>query len=246
VTTSIVSPRARLGANVRIGDFCKVHDDVVLEDGCVVGDYCTLGEPTPLAAGRPLVIRAGALIRSYSLFYAGSELGPGLHTGHRVTVREGTVAGRDLQIGTLSDLQGDLTLGDHVRLHSSVFLPRGTSVGSFCWLLPGVTLTNDPHPPSDGTHVGCRLEPFAVIAARACLLPGVTVGEGALVAAGAVVTRDVPPGQLAAGVPARILGPVERVRLRDGTGRPAYPWRRHFHRGYPAEVVARWIAEAGR
>jgi carbonic anhydrase/acetyltransferase-like protein (isoleucine patch superfamily) len=86
------------------------------------------------------------------------------------------------------------------------------------------------------------LEKFSVVATSSVVLPGVRVGEGALVAAHALVREDVPPGTICAGVPGKVRGSVERVPLADGSG-AAYPWRRHFHRGYPEDVVQGWIAE---
>ena len=120
MSTSSIAQGAKIGAHVRIGDFCKIHDNVVIEDDCTIDDYTTLGIPTPRSDGSPLVIGKGSLIRSYSAFYAGSELGANLRTGHRVTVREGTVAGQGVQLGTLCDLQGHQRIGHHVRAHSSV------------------------------------------------------------------------------------------------------------------------------
>jgi acyl-[acyl carrier protein]--UDP-N-acetylglucosamine O-acyltransferase len=240
--TALVDPAAGLADDVEIGPFSIVHGDVRLGPGCVIGSHCVLGHPTSDGAGGPLEIGAGALVRSHSVLYAGSVFGPGLRTGHRVTLREGIQAGPDLQVGTLSDLQGDVVIGKHVRLHSNVHLGRGSSVGDFVWIFPSVVLTNDPHPPSDGFHVGVTVEPFAVVATGAILFPGVRVGEGALVAASALVREDVPPGAICAGVPGKVRGSVERVLLSDGSG-PAYPWRRHFHRGYPEDVVRSWIAE---
>jgi hypothetical protein len=54
------------------------------------------------------------------------------------------------------------------------------------------------------------------------------------------VTRDVAPDTVVRGVPARAIGPTNAIVMRDGSGRPAYPWTAHFHRGYPQEVVAEW------
>lgn len=242
---ALVSPQARIGARAAIGPFTIVHDDVELGDDAFVDGHCVLGQPTPLADGRPLVVGAGAVIRSHSVLYAGTSIGPGLRTGHHVTIREGLVAGVSLQVGTLADIQGRATFGDHVRTHSSVFVAQGAVIGSYVWLSPGVVLTDDPHPPSDGWRAGVTIEDFAVVAARATVMPGVRVGTRSLVAAGALVTRDVAPDTLVAGVPARVLGPTGGVRLRDGSGRAAYPWMRHFHRGYPAETVAAWTAAWG-
>jgi hypothetical protein len=57
------------------------------------------------------------------------------------------------------------------------------------------------------------------------------------------VARDVEADMVAAGVPAKVVCPTSQIKLRDGSGQPAYPWRRHFHRGYPDDVVAQWLAE---
>lgn len=129
--TAIISSHAQLAADVDIGPFCVVYDGVEIEAGAKIGAFCELGLPTPLADGTPLRIGPNALIRSHSVFYASSSFGAGLETGHRVTVREHTRAGVGLHIGTLTDLQGDCEFGDHVRLHSSVFIAKQSVVRSF-------------------------------------------------------------------------------------------------------------------
>lgn len=240
---SVVSNKAKIHPHVKIGLYCRIFDNVVIEKDCIIEDYTTLGYPTKLGDGSPLLIREGSLIRSYSLFYESSEFGRKLVTGHRVTVREHTSAGDYFQIGTLCDIQGHCKIGNNVRTHSNVFISQKSTISDYCWLFPHVVLTNDPHPPSDGYIKGCKLEEYAAISAASCILPGVVIGAGSLVAAGALVTKDVSPGRVVGGVPAKDLGPVDMIKLRDNSGRSAYPWRKHFHRGYSDEIVDRWIQE---
>lgn len=67
------------------------------------------------------------------------------------------IAGKNLQIGTLSDLQGHCEIGDYVRLHSNVHIK--SVPGNFVWIFPYVVLTNDPYPPSDSL-VGVTVQDF--------------------------------------------------------------------------------------
>jgi acetyltransferase-like isoleucine patch superfamily enzyme len=238
---ALVDPEAQLAEDVEIGPFSVVHGGVKIGPGSRIGAYCEIGLPSPLASVGLLTIGANAFIRSHSIMYQGSVFGDNLETGHRVTLREGTRCGRGARLGTSCDVQGDCEIGDFARLHSDVFVAKHCRIGEFAWLMPGVMLTNDPTPPCD-FQVGCTIEPYAVVAARALVLPGMVVGRGALVAASACVTRDVPAGMVAAGVPARIIGPASRVRLRGGTAGAAYPWHLRFHRGYPMQIVKTWLA----
>lgn len=240
--TSYISPQAKIGKDVDIGPFSIIHDNVVLGDRTQVGSYCELGLPTPLGDGSPLMLGNDSLIRSHSIFYESSLFGDGLVTGHRVTVREKTIAGVSFQIGTLGEIQGDCQIGDHVRFQSNVFVGQKSKIGNFVWLLPYVILTNDPTPPSNQL-IGCILEDFASISAAAIILPGVTVGQHSLVAAHACVTKDVPHHMVVAGVPARVVGEAKSIIRRDGSGEAAYPWTHHFQRGYPKDVVENWKTE---
>jgi acetyltransferase-like isoleucine patch superfamily enzyme len=229
---------------VRIGAFSIVHDNVDLGDECEIGSHCEIGYPSARAGGRPLVIGAGALVRSHSIFYEGSTFGERLVTGHRVTVREGTEAGVNLQIGTLGDIQGTCRIGDYVRFHSNVHVGQHSTVGNFVWIFPYVVLTNDPHPPSEVMR-GVTLEDYVAVATMSLVLPGVRIGRGALVGAHSSVSRDVDADTVVAGAPAKPVCHTADIKLRDGSGLPAYPWRRHFHRGYPDTVVEQWLAEFG-
>ncbi len=86
-----------------------------------------------------------------------------------------------------------------------VYIPTNTSLGDRVFIGPNAVLTNDRYPPSGiGGLVGPVIERGAAIGANATILPGIHIGEGALVAAAAVVTRDVPAHMLAVGAPAKI------------------------------------------
>lgn len=239
--TAIISPKAKLGNNVEIGPSTIVYDNVVIGDNSIIGAFCEIGVANHLSKGEPLVIGASANIRSHSIFYEGSYFGEGLTTGHRVTVRELVKAGKNLQIGTLSDLQGHCEIGDYVRFHSNVHIGQKSKIGNFVWIFPYVVLTNDPHPPSD-TLIGVTVEDFAVIATMSVILPGTTVAEGVLVGAHSSLKGETEANMVYVGSPAKKICTTSKIKLQDSKEN-AYPWRKHFHRGYPIEIVKEWVAE---
>ena len=235
--TAIVEDGAKLAEDVKVGPFTYIYAGTEIGAGSVIEGWCEVGRPFP---GRePAKLGAKSVLRSHSTVYAGAILGEGLMTGHGVIIREGTVAGRNFQLGVGSEIQGDCVIGDYVCTQSKVFIPKGCKVGNFCWLLPGVTLTNDPTPPSY-MEQGVVLEDFVVLSAQVVVLPGVTVRHGAVVGANSTVTKDVEAGRLVVGSPARDKGPAEQVKLRDGSDGVAYPWTTHFKKKYPDEITRNW------
>ena len=240
--TAIVSPHARIGDSVSIGAFTTVHDNVEIGDHTVIESHCEIGYPSKNAEGQPLKIGRNSHSRSHSIFYEGSTIGDELTTGHRVTVREKTRAGRNFQIGTLGDIQGHCEIGNYTKFHSNVHIGQHARIGNYVWIFPYVVLTNDPHPPSHVT-LGVTIEDYAAIATMSVILPGVTVKSGALVGAHSSVSRNVEADTVVAGSPAKFICETRAIKLRDGSEQSAYPWRRHFHRGYSEEAIAAWMKE---
>jgi len=239
--TAIISDKAKIGKNVKIGQFTTIHENVEIEENTVIEGYCEIGVENHLSKGEKLYIGKNSHIRSKSIFYEGSKFGEKLITGHRVTVREKTIAGKNLQIGTLTDIQGHCNIGDYVRIHSNVHIGQHSEIGNYIWIFPYVVLTNDPHPPSEVMQ-GVKVEDFAVISTMSVILPGIKVSTGCLIGANSMLSIKTEPNMLYSGNPAKKVCLASKIRLKDGTRRPAYPWIRHFHRGYPQEVITEWEA----
>jgi UDP-3-O-[3-hydroxymyristoyl] glucosamine N-acyltransferase len=242
--TAIISPAARIAENVEVGPYTIIHGNVNIAADSKIGAFCEIGVPSALGDGTPLILGERALIRSHSVLYESSAFGPKLVTGHRVTIREKTKAGENLQVGTLSDIQGDVVIGDFVRFHSNVHVGKMSKIGNYVWIFPYVVLTNDPTPPSE-TLLGVTVGDYAVIATMSVILPGVNIGEHSLVAASACVGKDVPVGSVVGGVPAKVICETRVIKLKSNAEFSAYPWPRHFKRGYPEEVLTKWDVDFG-
>lgn len=235
--TAIISPKAQLGNNITVGANTIIYDNVIIDDNTIIGAFCELGVQNYLSNNEQLQIGKNSHIRSHSVFYEGSNFADGLITGHRVTVREKVTAGKNLQIGTLSDLQGHCEIGDYVRFHSNVHIGQKSKIGNFVWIFPYVVLTNDPYPPSD-TLIGVTVHDFAAIATMSVILPGAIISEGCLIGAHSTVKGLTEPHCIYVGSPAKNMGVTSKIKLPNGTS--AYPWTQHFKRGYPEDVTQSW------
>lgn len=187
-----------------------IHENVELAADVVIEDFCVIGAPFKHYAGEPTRIAAGAVIRSHTVIYAGNQIGPRFQTGNKANVRELNVIGADVSIGTMSVIEHHVEIRDGVRIHSQAFIPEFTVLEEESWVGPNVVLTNARFPASPDAKANLhapRLCRRARVGANVTLLPGVVIGEGSLVGAGSVVTRDVPPHVIVAGAPATVRGP---------------------------------------
>lgn len=238
----ILEGHITIEANSRIESNTIIHGDVHVGEGSLIGANCVLGESGMVfqeegpASALPLRIGSHALIRSGSILYGGSEIGNHFQTGHQVTIREKTIIGDHVSVGTLSDIQGCCRLGNYVRLHSNVHIGQLSTIDAFVWIYPYVVLTNDPTPPSTD-FVGVHIHSFAIVATGAIVMPGLDLGQDCLIGAGAIVTKSVKPYAVAVGNPARTISDVRDVRNKI-TGKPVYPWREHFSRYMPWEGMS--------
>lgn len=140
-------------------------------------------------------------------------VGKGTRVWQFVVILAGAKIGQDCNICAHSLIEGDVIVGDRVTVKSGVFLWDGTRVADDVFIGPNATFTNDPLPRSKAypeVFKGIALEKGSSIGANATILPGVRVGEYAMVGAGAVVTKDVPPYAVVVGNPARVIRMMDK------------------------------------
>jgi acetyltransferase-like isoleucine patch superfamily enzyme len=199
-------------------NFVRIYANVTLPKDAQLDDFVILGKPPRGKKPGELALSfgAGCVIRSHSIIYAGNSIGANFQTGHSVLIREENIIGDDVSVGTQSVVEHHISIGNGVRLHTRVFVPEYSVLGDGCWLGPGVMVTNARYPRSEGVKdrlIGAHIEEGAIIGANAVLLPGVRIGARALIGAGSVVTKDVAPGMVVAGNPARVINQIENIRF---------------------------------
>lgn len=204
----------------------KHEDHAELGEGCVVQPGVVLGLRYregcgALRTGRNVTLRTGSII------YGDVVMGDYCQTGHNVMIRERTTLGNHVVVGTNTVIDGNVEIGDFVKIESACYIPTHVKIGSRVFFGPGVVLTNDRFPLKDRDNYrpeGPVIEDGVTLGAAVVVMPGVRIGAGAFVAAGAVVTRDVEPGTLVKGVPGR-AHPLPDVL---GELNTALSWRGHL------------------
>lgn len=208
----------RLGEGVRFGAYVVVHEGTVIGDGCSIEDHAVLGKRPRLArhssaAGevRALELGARASVGTGAVVFAGATVGAQAIIGDQAFVRERSSIGAGSVIGRGSVVDNDVHVGARVRVQTNVYLTAFTVVEDDVFVGPGVLTTNDHtmarHGPEEPIR-GATLRRACRVGGAAVLTPGVEIGEEAFVAAGAVVTRDVPARAVVMGVPARVVREV--------------------------------------
>jgi UDP-2-acetamido-3-amino-2,3-dideoxy-glucuronate N-acetyltransferase len=133
----------------------------------------------------------------------------------------GCEIGDETKIGTFVEIQKGARIGRRVKVSSHTFICEGVTIEDEAFIGHGVTFTNDLYPrattPSgalqgdaDWKVIPTVVRRGASIGSGSTILCGIEIGEGAIVGAGSVVTRDVPAGMVVAGNPAKVLRPIER------------------------------------
>lgn len=213
-------------------DKCRKEPDVDREDYVVgtnakIGEFVVLGIVPRSTSFDKLRIGDNAVIRSHCVIYAGTEIGDNFQAGHGVLIREENRLGNNVSIGSHSVLERGNRIGNNVRVHSKCFIPEFVVIEDNVWIGPSSVILNILHPPCP-RFVDCaksvHIKRNAKIGGNVTIGPRVTIGEDSLIGMGSVVTRDIPPGVLAFGNPARVVKRIDQLTCEPGYFSRPYEW----------------------
>ncbi len=220
---AVVHAGAVIGAGCVLGSHVVVHAGTAIGRGATIEDHVVLGKGPRLAPGSSAAGEAGALrigedvkVCCGAVVFAGAQIDEGAIVGDQSYVRERSRIGANTVIGRGSVVDNDVRVGARVRVQTGVYLTAFSVVEDDVFVGPGASTTNDDTMNRHGAQTplrGATLRRACRVGGSVVLTPGVEIGEEAFVAAGAVVTRDVPPRAVAMGVPARVVREVPDADL---------------------------------
>ena len=221
----LLGENVSIGSGVTFGANVVVYDDTVIGDGCFIQDNVILGKvpsrsPTSTAKRGELPalsLGAGSVVCTGAILYRGVTLGERCIIGDLASVRERCALGERVGVGRGTCVENDTRIGAFSKIQSNAYITAYMEIEDHVFVAPTVQTTNDNFMGrTEKRHAlekGATIRRGARVGGGALLLPGVEIGEEAFVAAGAVVTRNVPPGKLAMGVPANVVRDVPAEEL---------------------------------
>ncbi len=228
---AVIEDNVRIGKNCSIGHGVIIHAGTVIGDGVRIDAHSVIGKP-PMRAKRsifkdekplpPAKIGDECLIGAQVVVYLGCEIANNVLIADGAAVRENVTVGEFTIIGRNTTVENFTTVGKKCKLETNCYITAYSEIGDYCFIAPGVHTTNDNflgRTQERFKHFkGVTVKTGGRIGGNAVILPGKVIGEDAVVAAGAVVTKNVPPRKLVVGSPARVLRDVPEEQLLENQG----------------------------
>lgn len=241
--TSVIDSTAQISNDCIIGNFCVIEDEVILESGVEIGNYvvihsgtrigaqtrigdgCVLGRP-PIPASTstvkigklpPLNIGKDCVLSSHVVIYRGADISSACFFGDYASVRENCGIGSFVLVGRGVAIENNVTIGAYTKIQTNAYITAHTTIEEHVFIGPCARTYNDNYMGRTEKRFkylkGPTVRRGARVGGGSILLPGVVIAEETFVAAGALVTRDTPPGKLVKGIPARVEREVPKEEM---------------------------------
>lgn len=214
-----------LGHNVVIKEGTKIGNSVRIDDNSIIGKQPMRSKRSIFKSDKkysPAVIGDECLIGAHVVIYTGSEISNNVLIADSAAVREDVKIGESTIIGRSCTVENFTTIGKKCKLETNSYITAYSVIEDFCFIAPGVITTNDNYLGRTEERFkhfkGVTIRKGGRIGGGAIILPGIEIGEDAVVAAGAVVTKNVPAKELYAGVPAKKFRDTPGEQLLENQG----------------------------
>lgn len=218
---SVISENVKIGENCRIGSGVIIHPDTIIGSNVRIDDHAVVGK-LPMKAALsaitqeqqlpPCVIEDGVILGTSVVVYRGCSIRRNVMIADLASVRENAEIGEFTIVGRGVTVENKVRVGKRCKLETEAYITALSEIEDGCFVAPEVTFTNDNFLGRTKErfqyHKGVTMKRGARIGANVTVLPGITINEDALVAAGSIVTKDVPARKIVMGAPARVLRDV--------------------------------------
>ncbi|MBI4678121.1 MAG: N-acetyltransferase [Elusimicrobia bacterium] len=225
---AVILENAVIGEGCRIGHGVVIHPDTVIGRGVRIDDNAVVGK-SPMRSSLsamtqqrkldPCVIGDGCILGSMAVVYRGCRIGRGVMVADFASIREDVEIGELTIVGRGVAVENKVKIGRKCKLETGSYITALSGIEDGCFVAPEVTFTNDNFVGRTAErfkfHKGVTLRRGARVGANSTILPRLTVGADALVAAGSLVRRNVPARKIVAGAPAKIWRDVPKEQLLD-------------------------------
>lgn len=215
-----------IGDNVQIGDNVVIHEDTIIGDNVRIDDNTVLGKRPMKSVNSavtkdkeldPLVIGDGVLIGANTVIYRGAMIDDDVLIADLASIREDVSIGEKTIVGRGVSIENQCSIGKKCKIETNAYITAYSTIDDYVFIGPCVSTSNDNYVGRTKERFkhfkGVEIKEGARIGLNCTVLPGIIINEDALIAAGSVVTKNIPKKEIWMGSPAKYFKDVSKKQL---------------------------------